>query len=166
MKVLFFVKGLHFGGVLGPLPRLLKPQMISTTIESHYLELLGTLDKQARLADVQNRLISTNDVHDRNAASNTWHTRLVGLARQISKTGPTNYYARLQALHNPHRQFKYNFNLSSSYIVYTSSLRLYSVPQSQINHFTKQIEITLHLLVTLRRKNKSAYQDFQNKKLI
>ena len=52
------------------------------------------LDKQARLADV----------HGRHAASNTWHARLMCLVRSISKTGPTNYYARLQALHNPYRQ--------------------------------------------------------------
>ena len=52
------------------------------------------VDKQARLADV----------HDRHVASNTWHARLMCLVRSISKTGPTNYYARLQALHNPYRQ--------------------------------------------------------------
>ena len=58
------------------------------------------LDKTARLADVHGRQLATNDRH---IASNTWHVRLTSLVRSISKTGPRNYYARLQALYNPHR---------------------------------------------------------------
>ena len=50
-------------------------------------------DKQARLADA----------HDRHVASNTWHARLMYLVPSISKTGSTNYYSRLQALHDPYQ---------------------------------------------------------------
>ena len=51
------------------------------------------LDQQARLAD-------TNDMH---VATNTWHARLKCLARLIPKLpGTTNYYARLQILHDPY----------------------------------------------------------------
>ena len=61
-----------------------------------------TLDKQARLADVHDRHESTTYAH---AASNTWHARFTSLLQSISKTGPANYYSRLQlqALHNPNR---------------------------------------------------------------
>ena len=58
------------------------------------------LDKQARLADVHDRHASTTYAY---AASNTSHARFTSLLRSISKTGPSNYYARLQALHNPNR---------------------------------------------------------------
>ena len=58
------------------------------------------LDKQARSADVHDRHASTAYAH---AASNAWHALLTSLLRSVSKTGPPNYYARLQALHNPNR---------------------------------------------------------------
>ena len=58
------------------------------------------LDKQARLADVHDRHASTTYAH---VASNTWHARFTSLLWSISKTGPSNYYARLQALHNSSR---------------------------------------------------------------
>ena len=58
------------------------------------------LDTQAQLADVHDRHASTTYAH---TASNTWHARFTSVLRSISKMGPANYYARLQALHNPNR---------------------------------------------------------------
>ena len=58
------------------------------------------LDKQARLADVHDRHASTTYAH---VASNTWHAQFTSLLRSIFNTGPANYYARLQALHNPNQ---------------------------------------------------------------
>ena len=58
------------------------------------------LDKQARLAGMHDRHASTTYAH---AASNTRHARFTSVLRSISKMGPANYYARLQALHNPNR---------------------------------------------------------------
>ena len=61
--------------------------MIPTTVESRYLHMIPgyhKLDKQARLADV-------NDTH---IATNTWYARLECLARMITKCVPTDYYAR------------------------------------------------------------------------
>ena len=71
------------------------------------------LDKHARLADIHNRPVATDDTH---TVSNTWHARLVSLARSISKTGPTNY------MHN-YKHFTIHIDSRNFYIALSLYIR-------------------------------------------
>ena len=63
-----------------------------------------------------------------------WHARFTSLLQSISKTGPANYYAQLQALHNLNRYLAHNFYLAPSLYIIAKTCSVLQIQLSWLSY--------------------------------